>query len=92
MDFFTGSVCAVMSPYILKREASISGMVPVRRPVYSSMRSARNLEYTDALIVWMMVHLKSLQRLNWPMFPLSRGTALDIFNFMALGTCTSGPG
>ena len=35
------SVCSVMSPYVSKMETKISGMVPVRRPVFSSMRSAR---------------------------------------------------
>ena len=92
MDFFAASVCAVLSPYISKRKARISGMVPVRRLISLSTRSARHSKSTDALIFWMMVHLTRLQRLNVPMVSLCRSTALDIWNCVILGTCTSGTG
>ena len=92
MYFFAYSVCAVMSPYVSKRLARISGVVPVRRPVLSSMRSARHLESTAVLIFWMMVFLKRFQRLNVPMVSFCSHTALAIWNCVVLGTCTSGTG
>ena len=92
MNFFAASICAMISPYVSKTGERISGMVPVRILVSSSMRSESHLEYTAVLIFWMIVHLTRLQRLNWPTFSLCRCTASAIWNCVALGTCTCGPG
>ena len=40
--FFAASVFAMISPYVLKIEARISGVVPGSRPVSSSISSARH--------------------------------------------------
>ena len=75
--------------YVSKRKASISGTVPVRRLVSFSMRYLRHLEYTDALIFSIMVRLTRLQMLNVSMVSLCWRIALDIWNCVTLGTCTS---
>ena len=92
MDFVAASVGAAMSPYVSKREARISGMVHVRRPVSSSMSSARHLGSTAVLIFWMMLHSTRFQRLDVPMVSLCRSTFSDIWNCVVLVTCTSGLG
>ena len=91
MWIFTASVCAVMSPYVSKREARISGMVTVGRPVPLSIKSVRHWKYISVLIFWMMVRLAGLQRFNFPMISLCRRTASDIWNCVELGTGMSGP-
>ena len=81
-----------MSPYVSKRESGISGMVTVRRPVMLSMSYARHSESTAEFIFCMVVRLTRLQRLNVTMVFFCRPNDSYIWNFVALGTCTSGKG
>ena len=92
MNFFADGFFPVMSPYVSKMEVRIYGMVPVRIPALFYIRSARHLESTSALVLWMMVRLTILQRLNVPIVSFCRSTVSDICNFVALSACTIGPG
>ena len=64
VDFFAASVWVVILPYISNIFFRILGMVPVSKPVSSSMRSDMHSSCTAALICWIIVPTNRFYRLN----------------------------